>query len=90
MCGQWYVGREIPVVEPVGDEVRRWRVMWTPKRLRLLDKNGEWRVLYSDSTNGALFFAYDAREHAEGVCTEIMRRDGDDWYEHPLPAQWWA
>lgn len=79
------------MADPIGDEIRRWRVQHTKKRVRILDRGGEWAVMYSDSVHGALMYAYDARWQAEDVAERIRALDGDDWHEVPLPAaHWWA
>lgn len=87
----WYVGRQVPIEEPLGREVRRWRVRGSrpPKRLRLLDRgSGEWAVMAH--IGAAQIRVYPSRAQAEDVCARLMRADGDRWAEIDLPAQWWA
>lgn len=83
-----FVGRRVPVAE-VGREVRRWRVAFTRKRLRLLElDDGQWAVLWQ--VEGAEMRVYPTREQAEDVCARLMAADGDTWREIQLPATWWA
>lgn len=78
----------MPVDQPIGREARRWRVPFTRKRLRLLDRGDGWGVLWH--VDLAELRVYPTREMAEDVCTRLMAADGDTWVERELPAQWWA
>lgn len=81
-------GRVVPIAAPLGTEVRRWRVPFTRKRLRLLHRDGEWLVLWHVVL--AEMRAYPTREMAEDVCERLMAADGDTWREMPPGSPWWA
>lgn len=83
------MGVPLQIGGTLGEEVRRWGVPFTRKRIRLFDRGDRWAVL-AHGAGISEMYAYPTRETAETVCAAIMAADSDQWREVQLPALWWS